>query len=346
MTTSLGIFDFSKSERILPFEEEESSDSEIKEVEKPMVDQLRAESPQPNLSASKSKHPPYSCFGTDSSNKSSEKLELAFPKVMKSRKSISNQDISNRKKKKHHNKMMEKESGENVIAVKNAPFREHSGYIGEGRADLEGQYGSNNADTIMSRENSRKLSHETGEDDTLREKLKQRLISRIDFANRNMTNSDRSRSPHLKSVYSRQAQILSPGGQNKSYYGLSYSSNKSVSQLSSKEVDGHRRFISQGLMIANSRKDSGLSDQDSSIQNPEQIISLTKSPAIRYKQIRDMLHRNQNKYQHDSQNQSQAALVGIRPIPKSFKSSFLPQVSNPHLTPQMDKVGLGPLGEK
>lgn len=264
--------------------------------------------------------------------------------MKKSRKSISNQDISKRSKhRKSKNKRDLHETVTYTKMIKNDPIREHSGYIGEGKSQLEGQYGTSEGISGMSgisRETSRKFSHETGDLEVSKERLKQRLINRIDFANKNMTNSDRSKSPHLQSVYSRQAQILSPGGHYKSHYGLSYSSNKSVSQLSSKDVDGHRRFVAQGLMITNSRKESGLTDKDSGVlENEEAMITLSKSPAIKYKQIRDRLHKNQHNYQNDSRNGSQDKnLIQIRPIPKSFKSSFLPQPAQTHLTPQIDHI--------
>lgn len=43
-----------------------------------------------------------------------------------------------------------------------------------------------------------------------RVKLKQHIMSRIDFFGRNL-GSDRSLSPHMKSMYSRQAHMMSPG---------------------------------------------------------------------------------------------------------------------------------------
>jgi hypothetical protein len=122
-----------------------------------------------------------------------------------------------------------------------------------------------------------------------REKLKQRLLDKIDFANKTYNISDGSISPHLRSMYSRQAHLVSPADFTRRVLQTSeYSSNKSVGQYSSNNVQGHRRFIAQGLEITSSKHDNSNTDQEQSAvsRTPDEYLDKTKSPAVRYRELR------------------------------------------------------------
>jgi hypothetical protein len=110
--------------------------------------------------------------------------------------------------------------------------------------------------TIQSKSNMEESNFSSGEEEQ-RYKIKQHLLNRLDFIQKN-GNSDRSLSPHVKSVYSKQAHVVSPGGfRGRHRYGPSEgSSSKSISKHTSSELDAQRRFIMQGLAITTSNLNS------------------------------------------------------------------------------------------
>ena len=127
--------------------------------------------------------------------------------------------------------------------------------------------------------------------------LKMKLMSRIDFANKNQAISDTS-SPHLRSVYSRQAQLVSPGGYKKYYQQPSHSSNKSIGQISGgQHSDATKRFIAQGLSITHSKHDSANTEHELSIYtnvNKEDKLDGIKSPSNKFREIRKQIQHNNN----------------------------------------------------
>lgn len=110
--------------------------------------------------------------------------------------------------------------------------------------------------TLQSKSNVEESNFSSAEEEQ-RFKIKQHLLNRLDFIQKN-GNSDRSMSPHVKSVYSRQAHVVSPGDfRGRHRYGPSEgSSSKSISKHTSSELDVPRRFILQGLAITTSNLNS------------------------------------------------------------------------------------------
>jgi hypothetical protein len=97
-----------------------------------------------------------------------------------------------------------------------------------------------------------------------RERLKLKLMGKIDFANKTRTVSDTSISPHMRSLYSRQAHLASPGDFGKRNFPTSeYSSNKSIMDpYSVNNVERPKRFITQGLALTTSEYRNSKTDQE------------------------------------------------------------------------------------
>jgi hypothetical protein len=84
-----------------------------------------------------------------------------------------------------------------------------------------------------------------------------------EFANKTQTVSDGSTSPHLRSLYSRQAHLASPADFVKRNIHISeYSSNKSVDPYSVNNVERPKRFIAQGLALTKSGNSNTKTDQE------------------------------------------------------------------------------------
>lgn len=175
---------------------------------------------------------------------------------------------------------------------------------------------------------------------------KLRIISNLDFQMRNKTISDKS-SPHLKSVYSRQAHLVSPNGVRQVYQQSSESSNKSVGQLSQQQYsDYSRRLVAQGLAITHSKNnDSNNTEHDLSAHTnlrDEEAVDDATSPSKKFRHLRQQIQNNQ------SSNYiakivprniiNTATLANLKPVPKSFKSSMLPKDKNTTFTPQMSTL--------
>jgi hypothetical protein len=177
-----------------------------------------------------------------------------------------------------------------------------------------------------------------------RERLKLKLMGKIDFANKTQTVSDGSTSPHLRSLYSRQAHLASPADFVKRNIHISeYSSNKSVDPYSVNNVERPKRFIAQGLALTTLGYSNTKTDQELPAVPwpPGDYLEQTKSPAFRYRELRDMLHKNQtNKYTNQSNRIGVASMIYIKTTPAdSIQSSTNPETkNNPMMTPQMTNV--------
>lgn len=164
-------------------------------------------------------------------------------------------------------------------------------------------------------------------EDEQRSRLKQHLINRIDFMQKN-ANSDRSLSPHMMSIYSRQAHMVSPKGVYRKFEPSSQSSNQSVGRISHGISEQPRRFIAQGLAITNSKVSSRQTDKDLSVYSHEneEHGQYTISPAIKYREMRNELRNNgpstylTRLYHQSIQSDN---ILNIKPVPKSFKSSII-----------------------
>jgi hypothetical protein len=96
-----------------------------------------------------------------------------------------------------------------------------------------------------------------------RERLKLKLMGKIDFVNKTQTISDGSISPHLRSLYSRQAHLASPADLgNRNIPVSEYSSNKSIDPHSLNNVERPKRFIAQGLALTKSGYRNAKTDQE------------------------------------------------------------------------------------
>ncbi|CAI2387429.1 unnamed protein product [Moneuplotes crassus] len=158
---------------------------------------------------------------------------------------------------------------------------------------------------------------------------KSRAMARIDFARQLKSNSDRS-SPYMGSIYSRQAQLISPlGGYPRAYPDSSKSSNKSLDRVSpNTHSDYSKRFINQGYTIAHSSKnDSNPTDHEISVQtalNNEGRDTIL-SPANNFRELRKRIHEENDFRSRRLPDKvlGPSLTMQLRPLPKSFKSSNL-----------------------
>lgn len=143
--------------------------------------------------------------------------------------------------------------------------------------------------------------------------MKQHLLNRIDFIQKNAP-SDKSMSPHFKSVYSRQAHMISPGGGNKqNFHPSSKSSNMSMSKKESDELSAPRRFIMQGLALTTSQIDKNSNNMEKDI-----------SPVEKYKANREKLRNmGMNKYVGNFISNNSRNDEVEKPVPKAKAVSMM-----------------------
>lgn len=101
-----------------------------------------------------------------------------------------------------------------------------------------------------------------------------------------------------------------------------------MSKFTQGTVEGPRRLMIQGLAITSSKHSSNFSEFHNTVQSVagEDLQDASKSPAFRYAEMRKELRNNQtNTYMNKVYSNSirNTTLVGVRPTPKSFRSSII-----------------------